>query len=235
MSSTNKLTKFLFEGILIVLSILIAFAIDAWWEERKEDIEAEKLLVNLQQDFLRNKELLHYTVNRYNSAEDHIRGLLVFIRPGDPDRDTNVPDSLVLSLFTDWVSYDPALGTLNSAISSGKIGLIKNEALRTELAVWEDLVQDLKEGERTDFSHKTLIQDEIFDYVALRSIGKRSVDQMFDRQSTSKTDYEKLTGSVRLENILADRLGQLNTSKKEAAIVMNSINKILLMIEQELN
>lgn len=35
------------EGVVIVASILLAFAIDAWWDERKERVEEREILAEI--------------------------------------------------------------------------------------------------------------------------------------------------------------------------------------------
>jgi len=42
----------------IVASILLAFGIDAWWDERKSAIEEAKMIVALEKEFLRNRGIL---------------------------------------------------------------------------------------------------------------------------------------------------------------------------------
>ena len=50
------------EGLVIVLSILLAFAIDAWWDERQERIEEGEILHGL------NQEFLGHTTGEYRDA-----------------------------------------------------------------------------------------------------------------------------------------------------------------------
>ena len=40
------------EGAAIVVSILLAFAIDAWWEERQERTEEQQILLDLADEFV---------------------------------------------------------------------------------------------------------------------------------------------------------------------------------------
>jgi hypothetical protein len=45
------------EAFVIVASILLAFAIDAWWTRYQESIEEQELLTGLRAEFLVNQEL----------------------------------------------------------------------------------------------------------------------------------------------------------------------------------
>ena len=46
------------EGVAIVVSILLAFWIDTWWEDRKEGRLEAAYLLELQEDFEQNKSRL---------------------------------------------------------------------------------------------------------------------------------------------------------------------------------
>lgn len=46
------------EGIVIVVSILLAFGIEAWWQGRHERSDERQVLESLQQDFQENRVLL---------------------------------------------------------------------------------------------------------------------------------------------------------------------------------
>lgn len=49
------------EGVAIVLSILLAFAIDAWWEDRNDQQAAQVLLHRLKADFTEIRTALRLT------------------------------------------------------------------------------------------------------------------------------------------------------------------------------
>jgi hypothetical protein len=49
-------SKYVPEGILIIVSILIAFAIDAWWEERQQRAEEARILEALRGEFQENAD-----------------------------------------------------------------------------------------------------------------------------------------------------------------------------------
>ena len=46
------------EGLAIVVSILLAFAIDAWWEDRSDRQQLNNGLVNLQTELRSNIEMI---------------------------------------------------------------------------------------------------------------------------------------------------------------------------------
>ena len=229
----NRILKLIAEGLLIIFSILLAFAIEAYWEERKERIEEKKLLINLEKDFKRNKKLLDIAISRFNGTMKNTTALMEFIRPNDPKRNLNVPDSLLFNIVL-WHTYDPVVGTLNSAISSGRISLIENEELRSELAIWQDLVKDMKESEEVDYEILVRIYNETFHYIPLRTMAFNSGYTSMKRKSTAKTDYQRLTNSIYLENLLTNRLGEMGITLGETVLVSQSLDNVLNHLEKEL-
>ena len=64
------------EGILIVVSILLAFGIDAWWGRRQEDREREALRDGLAAEFISLRGVVTLAVSDADSLERSTRALL---------------------------------------------------------------------------------------------------------------------------------------------------------------
>ena len=60
--SRASLARFGFEGMLIIVSILSAFSIDALWGERQEDRLRAELIRSLQQDFRKTRDRLETAI-----------------------------------------------------------------------------------------------------------------------------------------------------------------------------
>jgi len=65
MSETNA-RRLIVEGVVIVLSILLAFAIDAWWSERQERIEEAEILLGLKQEFTDTRIVLEQQISKHS-------------------------------------------------------------------------------------------------------------------------------------------------------------------------
>lgn len=84
------------EGVVIVVSILLAFALDAWWNsrgQRQEETQVEVATLDLAR---------------------------TFIAP----------------------TFDPRTGSLDGPLSSGRLGILRNEDLRRRLSSWPGLLAD---------------------------------------------------------------------------------------------
>lgn len=146
------------EGAVIVGSILLAFGIDAWWEGVKDRREEILVLNALQAEFRQNLGELR-SVHRIHQVYSTELDQLVTLMSSTPDGGTvQVPDSLLRPLVS-FRTADPAMGTLNTLLASGRIGLIENQGLQRALAGWPAVVDDVAEDESLirDFVHERLI------------------------------------------------------------------------------
>ena len=57
-------SRLLFEGVVVVISILVAFAIDAWWDSRKAKLLEADFLTRLEVAFEENAQLAESAVER---------------------------------------------------------------------------------------------------------------------------------------------------------------------------
>lgn len=130
-----------------MVSILIAFAIDAWWDRHQEQQRENEILMGLRTDFQSSRQGL---VSRQALARRMAEGTADFLELTRDHRDSeliNVPDSVVLSVLG-GPTYEPATNTLDSAIASGEIELLNDDELRSELANWRRILADTGEDER---------------------------------------------------------------------------------------
>jgi len=134
------------EGIVIVGSILLAFALDAWWQERATcDWELDQLHA-LRAEFADNGELLDDAVRRHDQKAQDVAQILEFLRAARPGDKKIYPDRVLSSLVA-WNTSDISTGTLDALLASGGLGDIQGSRLRSELAAWPTVVADAQEDE----------------------------------------------------------------------------------------
>ena len=136
------------EGVAIVVSILLAFGIQAWWEERQDRAEEERILVALSDEFAANREVL--ATNR-TSHEAQQQAALTLLRAAASE--IAMPMDSVDYLLSDIIWYGTdgwVTGTMDALLSSGDIGLISNKSLQLSLASWPDLRERLAAVEAED-------------------------------------------------------------------------------------
>jgi hypothetical protein len=134
------------EGTIIVVSILLAFWIDAWWQKQLERKESHALIRALHTDFTASqKHLQEWTAGN----ERVLRAVSEFLR-----EIRNTPVGGQLEARHEWLiaavsapTFDPTDTSLRTAIATGQIELITDLELRDALAVWRQQLEDTREDE----------------------------------------------------------------------------------------
>ena len=209
------------EAAAIVGSILLAFAIDAGWQDRQDKVEERELLAGLRIEFSANRVHLAEVIANWTALSDSAESLHRLLRDWDSDEG----DTLVRlrSQLERTKSVDPRTGQLNSLISSGKLGLIRNPELRAQLADWPDLV--------TDLSHNY----DFLEYRIYREIVPIHI-QFFEYwdDSNRSSDIDGMRSHRELDNLYRLTAGFAKGSISEAKSVIDATNLIITNIDREL-
>ena len=134
------------EGVAIVISILLAFAIDAGWEERRERIEEAEILLGLQSEFSRYRDDLAISIEIHDKARLTTSELVVATRRGSWTSTALDIDEAIANLG-DPKSHDYGGGVLDALISSGRLELVSDNELRRQLATWSEVFNEVRDDE----------------------------------------------------------------------------------------
>lgn len=133
--SRNRWAFLVAEALLIVVSILLAFAIDAWYDGRQEDGRRLELLQALRADLTATSGDLDIAIEQGGALVDRTGGFLRAVRS---EEEIGI-DSLT-SLFGgvgDVPFFEPTLPSYRTAVSTGTIELVRSPALVAALADFE--------------------------------------------------------------------------------------------------
>jgi hypothetical protein len=114
------------EAVAIVASILLAFSIDAWWGERQEFHETEKMVAALQVDFAQSREKLALSIKE---VEERIADTETLMTRYDSEQ---VPVSDLRRYFRNALIpmlFRPSLSSYDSAVATGQINTLESRAL----------------------------------------------------------------------------------------------------------
>jgi len=157
--------RFSIEAAVIVGSILLAFAIEAWWDELNDSSQAQALLSALAEDLRESQELLADAKRNHESILEASQTVLDFGELGNVDVSQR-------SEFEDAVGnhflrtrYNPPLGTVESILSSGRLDLIEESELVPALNQWIAQVNTLEELQSALEEH---FYERIYPYLAAR-------------------------------------------------------------------
>jgi hypothetical protein len=132
------------EIILVVIGILIALSIDNWNEGRKIMESEQSYLANLREEFIYNKKELERAISINNSNRKGSIELSKFMGPDTPGLTEDEFAFLFSETFDSEVQYRPSTGVLSEIISSGKLAIIENTALKAHLASWEGVILKIR-------------------------------------------------------------------------------------------
>lgn len=121
------------EGTAIVVSILLAFAIDAWWDQAQKAQLEQTQLASLKRDIQFNLEALEEGLNFHRSVVESAQRLFELSASPRESREPDEVDSLLGDLGWFW-AITFATGTLDSLLSSGNLEVIDDHLLKSQLA-----------------------------------------------------------------------------------------------------
>ena len=134
------------EAMAIVVSILLAFAIDAWWDDRQERIEEREVLLGLKSEFSRYRDDLAISIEIHANALLSTSEFIVATRRGSWDSEVHNFD-LAFADLVDPKSLDYGGGILDALISSGRLEIISDNDLRVKLATWSEVFDEISDDE----------------------------------------------------------------------------------------
>ena len=134
------------ESLAVLVSILLAFSIDAWWDGYQERGREADLLMAMASDFEASRPQLQDRLGLAKRAARANGLFLDALATQPPGTTLTVPDSLIMSALT-GPTYEPSTNALDAALASGEIELIRNQELRSQLAIWRRTLSDTAEDE----------------------------------------------------------------------------------------
>jgi hypothetical protein len=136
--------RILVEGTAIVASILLAFAIDAWWDEQKERADEREVLLALKAEFEVNKREAKAVIDHHEDSVQRIREFKS-MRPDLIEAMAPVDSRILVASFASPRTFDPQRGSVRALIGAGKLGILRDHALRDALMSFMTIVEDADE------------------------------------------------------------------------------------------
>ena len=137
------------ESVAILVSILLAFAIDAWWETQQEREEEQVLLEALKDEAQHNlKEIDRELIYRRAAADAVMTPL-----DASAGNTTLAPAELdqALGSLQWWSEASWSTGAFNSLIQGGRLTLIESDSLRSMVAALPDSFDEIKRNELLEY------------------------------------------------------------------------------------
>jgi len=227
--------RLLAEGTAVVISILLAFAIDAWWDRRAETIQATAVLRGLHADFRDSQRHLEQWLTGNRKIQRGTAILLEKIRSAEHNSLVPVTAEMILAPIG-APTYDPTTSTLDAVLATGRLDLIENDELRDELALWRQQLADTREDE---FLIRDIVVHRLVPLVARQvrlGFAFEQIHSWFIGESEgSFEDPIELLSGPELEGVLAQRLFYTNYVVEGQSQIYETQARILELLGAALN
>ncbi len=153
MNETQKVPwmRLAVESAAIVGSILLAFAIDAWWQEHIEDQRERKVLIALLDDFEKSKANINDWREFHVAVQQSTTKLLDAVTASEMLLTNDEVERLLGNLSWWDIQSHFSMGALNSLIYGGELSVIKDDVLRRLLADWPSQINNVDVAQRQDY------------------------------------------------------------------------------------
>jgi hypothetical protein len=235
----RALRALLLESLVVVMSILLAFWLDAWWDGRKVAVQVDEELRNIEREINDNTNQLNGQVQimrRIVSATD----ALLAEMDGRPDRQVlMVTDTLAwLALVGPSPTWNASLGGIKTLIAAGHLSDIHSLLLRARLAGLESRIDDP-------------VEDQLFALHVRDDQLYPLLDPTFDRRSVAAVgvDFFKPGGTAKallggrrvptpnrlaIKNVLRTRRQYFSIAIYEMEALHSDFQALQALIEEEL-
>ena len=221
--------RILAEGAVIIVSILLALAGDAWWDERRERAEEHEALVALAQDF----DVAADRLGGVLATVDSIRvAAAVMLEWTGPRADARNGDSLavLLPIVSRLPTFQPPLGSLEALLGSGDLRLIRNDSLRAALASFPSRLAGIH---RTESYGAEQVFGELRPFLN-RSVPMRRFARGGDGNTGFASDVVGLLRNLEFENQIQGRVTNIEYLSNSAGNMRTLVDEIRSMLASEL-
>ncbi|MFT5452478.1 MAG: hypothetical protein ACI9N9_001970 [Enterobacterales bacterium] len=236
-NSTLPWRRTMLESVAIILSILLAFAIDAGWDKFKEGKQEKAFLESILSDFKETRSRIEESNTAHMKFIESSQQLLSFHGVDTPNIETEALEKILGSVFYDFNSLYLPSGSRDALFASGDIEIISNEKLRSMLAAWPTIVADASEDD-------ALIAYDVMNAMAPylnRKIRTRNVIRSTDSPTAAElipsiesVNYEVLWMDPEFDNIVSFRILNETYAIMENGNLSKAANEIIQVIEKEL-
>lgn len=228
--------RIIVESVAIVLSILLAFTIDAGWDAFKERNQEKAFLESLLDDFEETRSRIDESIVVHMRFIVSARQLLEFHGSDTPDIESDALESMLGAVFFDWGSLYLPSGSRDALFASGDIEIISNDDLRAMLAAWPSLVEDAAEDDTwiaTDVMYR--MAPYLHGKVRTRNIARLTNPEAADKiPQIESVNYDALWNDPMFDNIVSLRILNETYALRENERLSEAVDKIIEIIEKEL-
>lgn len=227
------------EMLLVVAGILLAFQIDSWSDQRKEQKTEIGYLVALKSEFTQNHRIVEESISSYENMLLAAELVLKHTGPNhmlltEEEASTHLANSMMNA-----TKYVPSPGVLQDLISSGSLTQITNPEIRELLSEWFIILDNTSRTEDEAFQHRSALLDLLVIHTPFVNIGR---DIGFNKMVKAFPDSSNFDGNVRDVLLIREFEGRMGVyianiwelSADSYVSIRQHAEKILAAIESDL-
>ena len=232
--ATRTLKSYLYEALVIVGSILIAFGLDAAWANHQDSKAEQRMLAELQGELQSAKARILSSIGELENVLAASGELATFLGNNAPPLTSAAAEDL-LGRITDMNTLEVPTSALDSVIASGQARLISNKALLRALAEWPAFILDVRENH--DW-HRVETDEYLIPYLA-QFVSVRTAlfrgTQWAPPPGNFDYDVTTLQRDPVFEGRLAMRMSRQSATLRESVVLLDETEKLLAMVESEIH
>lgn len=247
--SENKFSKYFFyaigEIILVVIGILIALQINNWNEDKKDRIQEQELLNQLQSEFKSNLEQLDQKIGMRNEMVSASLKLIRYLDYPETRHSDSISKYIGITVLAP--TFDPIVNDINS---SGRIQLLKNTRLKEKLSLWTSEIIQVTEEEqvwlnyRTNHYMPTLLKYDLYrnlvnqywveNVLASFHLDEGTKTELSIKNSKKDVNFSEALDHSEFEHHFAQCATFMKLTNSQSLSLRKRIVEILNLIEQDL-
>ena len=217
------------EGFVVVASILLAFAIDAWWDGYLDDRREDRQLAAMREEFIASSDAIDEI---FASIEQHANGVdeLISILKSAEGESVQVPGHL-LGYAIGWRTSDVSTSTLDMLIASGELNQLESEDLRRDLAGFPAFLLNLTEDElmAMEFAESIMAT-----FMAREGLAEAAYSNRPGLDWPNASESETVVPSAEFIGLLTARRVHFNFSLRQLPLVKTYLEALVAKIDAEL-
>lgn len=225
-------TRLLAEALAIVMSILLAFAIDAAWDARGQRLRERSYLERLLTEFRDNRQdLIEDRADR-----DRILAGFAYVLSATGAPELASPSEIgsrLQNLSGNFRFYSPSHAVLNELVASGDLGLLRSDSLRHALLRYDEEQQRLAGVEESEQAIQRIV---VVPYLAahievLPWLPPQQLDQL-GISPTASQDPRTWLRDPAFQNMILLRWQRARTVQNYSEPVLTEVDRILSILEE---
>jgi hypothetical protein len=202
-AETIQWKRLVVEAAAIVGSILLAFAIDAWWDDRSDNVRLAGAIQNTAGEVGDAREEIVNAVERNTFRMDGIRRFLSL----QPDELLMLPDDSILSfkgVFATPSPFDSSGYALQGLLARGNLEIIADDELRSALIAWAQFPNEIER----DYAEALQLSMLFFERMARHGVHSAFRNETGDFEIPGAVPLRDALVSLRNDEVAVDALAQ---------------------------